>query len=66
MVHLRMTFRKQLLWSGILKLLIVLIRGREKELLFGPQSLLARYGPLIVEVCTKPEIYKVSTRSVIF
>jgi len=31
----------------------------EKELLFGPQSLLARYGALIVDICTKPEIYKV-------
>jgi len=32
---------------------------REKELLFGPQSLLARYGPLLVEICSKPEVYKV-------
>ena len=32
---------------------------REKELLFGTQSLLARYGPLLVEICSKPEVYKV-------
>jgi hypothetical protein len=35
---------------------------REKELLFGGQSLLARYGPLLVEVCSKPESYKVWIR----
>ena len=34
-------------------------RRREKELLFGMQSLLARYGPLLVEICSKPESYKV-------
>lgn len=33
----------------------------EKELLFGPQSLLARYGPLLVEVCSKPDLYKASS-----
>jgi len=32
---------------------------REKELLFGAQSLLARYGPLLVEICSKPDVYKV-------
>jgi condensin complex subunit 1 len=36
----------------------LLTRYREKELLFGPQSLLARYGSLLVEVCSKPEVYK--------
>jgi condensin complex subunit 1 len=33
----------------------------EKELLFGTQSLLARYGPLLVEVCSKPDTYKVNS-----
>jgi condensin complex subunit 1 len=32
---------------------------REKELLFGTQSLLGRYGPLLVEICSKPDVYKV-------
>lgn len=31
---------------------------RERELLFGPQSLLAHYGPLVAEICSRSDIYK--------
>ncbi|KAI0206591.1 armadillo-type protein [Astrocystis sublimbata] len=31
---------------------------RERELLFGPQSLLANYGPLVAEICARSDIYK--------
>jgi condensin complex subunit 1 len=37
--------------------------NREKELLFGSQSLLAQFSPLLVEVCSKPELYKVCQSS---
>lgn len=33
---------------------------RETELLYGPQSLLALYGPLLVHVCGSPHKFKVS------
>lgn len=33
---------------------------REREILFGPKSLLALYGPLIMEVCTRNKVYTVS------
>lgn len=33
---------------------------RETELLYGPQSLLAVYGPMLVHVCGSPHKYKVS------
>jgi hypothetical protein len=32
---------------------------RETELLYGPQSLLAIYGPMLVHVCGSPQKYKV-------
>jgi hypothetical protein len=54
-----MISRRLLPWCGILAFSRVLTHSREKELLFGTQSLLARYGPLIVEICGKPEIYRV-------
>jgi condensin complex subunit 1 len=38
----------------------MMLTSREKELLFGAQSLLARYGPLLVEICSKPDVYKVA------
>ncbi|KAK6062645.1 Condensin complex subunit 1 [Seiridium cupressi] len=31
---------------------------RERELLFGPQSLLANFGPMVAEVCSRSDIYK--------
>ncbi|ORE10875.1 ARM repeat-containing protein [Rhizopus microsporus var. microsporus] len=33
------------------------VRIREKEILYGSQSLLARYGPLLVEVCARNKLY---------
>ncbi|KAI9006529.1 condensin complex component cnd1 [Phycomyces nitens] len=30
---------------------------REREILFGPNSLLARFGPMITEVCTRNKMY---------
>lgn len=36
------------------------IRIREREILYGNQSLLARYGPLLVEVCARNKLYNVS------
>lgn len=33
---------------------------RETELLYGPESLLAIYGPMIVHVCGSPHKFKVS------
>lgn len=33
---------------------------RETELLYGPHSLLALYGPLLVHVCGSPHKFKVS------
>ncbi|CAJ2508488.1 Uu.00g135140.m01.CDS01 [Anthostomella pinea] len=31
---------------------------RERELLFGPQSLLSNFGPLVAEICSRSDIYK--------
>ncbi|KAI0157146.1 condensin component [Hypoxylon sp. FL1284] len=31
---------------------------REQELLFGPQSLLANFGPMVAEVCSRSDIYR--------
>ncbi|KAI0836234.1 condensin component [Hypoxylon sp. FL0890] len=31
---------------------------REQELLFGPQSLLANFGPMVAEICSRSDIYK--------
>jgi condensin complex subunit 1 len=31
---------------------------RERELLFGPQSLLANFGPMVAEICSRSDIYK--------
>ncbi|KAI0121699.1 condensin [Xylariales sp. AK1849] len=31
---------------------------RERELLFGPQSLLAHFGPMVAEICSRSDIYK--------
>lgn len=33
---------------------------RETELLYGPESLLAIYGPMIVHICGSPHKFKVS------
>ena len=32
---------------------------RETELLYGPESLLAMFGPMIVHICGSPHRYKV-------
>ncbi|KAF8440590.1 condensin complex component cnd1 [Terfezia claveryi] len=34
---------------------------RERELLYGPKSLLARFGPLVTEVCHNVDIYRDKT-----
>ena len=34
---------------------------RETELLYGPDSLLAVYGPMIVHICGSPHKFKVRT-----
>ncbi|KAI1371597.1 condensin component [Hypoxylon crocopeplum] len=31
---------------------------REQELLFGPQSLLASFGPMVAEICSRSDIYR--------
>jgi len=31
---------------------------RERELLFGPQSLLSNFGPMVAEICSRSDIYK--------
>ncbi|KAI1135530.1 condensin component [Hypoxylon sp. FL0543] len=31
---------------------------REQELLFGPQSLLANFGPMVAEICSRSDVYK--------
>ena len=31
---------------------------RERELLYGPQSLLTRFGPLVTEICSNSVVYK--------
>ena len=31
---------------------------RERELLFGPQSLLANFGPLVAEICSRSDVYR--------
>lgn len=31
---------------------------REQELLFGPQSILSNFGPLVAEVCSRSDIYR--------
>ena len=35
---------------------------RETELLYGPDSLLALYGPLLVRICGRPDQFKVCVR----
>lgn len=37
-----------------------MIRIREREILFGPNSLLGRFGPLLSEVCARNKVYTVS------
>jgi condensin complex subunit 1 len=32
---------------------------REREILFGNTSLLAQYGPLLAEICTRNKVYTV-------
>jgi condensin complex subunit 1 len=32
---------------------------RESELLYGPDSLLALYGPLLIRICGRPDQFKV-------
>lgn len=44
---------------GSLNLFLNLMYYREKELLYGPHSLLRRYSPLVVEICSRNDIYKV-------
>ncbi|KDQ09126.1 hypothetical protein BOTBODRAFT_179302 [Botryobasidium botryosum FD-172 SS1] len=39
----------------------VILGIRERELLYGPQSLLAVFGPLIVHICGSPKKYKNQT-----
>jgi condensin complex subunit 1 len=34
---------------------------RETELLYGPESLLAIYGPMLVHICGSPHKFKVSS-----
>ena len=36
---------------------------RETELLYGPESLLALYGPLLVRICGRPDQFKVRPSS---
>ncbi len=36
---------------------------RETELLYGPESLLALYGPLLVRICGRPDQFKVRSSS---
>ena len=36
--------------------------AKEKELLYGPDSLLAIFGPMAVAVCSQPKLYKVRLR----
>lgn len=31
---------------------------RERELLFGPQSLLTNFGPMVAEICSRSDIYR--------
>ncbi|ORY60746.1 condensin component [Pseudomassariella vexata] len=31
---------------------------RERELLFGPQSMLANFGPMVAEICARSDVYK--------
>ena len=38
----------------------VIAMAKEKELLYGPDSLLAIFGPMAVAVCSQPKLYKVS------
>ena len=35
---------------------------RETELLYGPDSLLALYGPLLIRICGRPDQFKVRRR----
>lgn len=37
-----------------------IIRIREKEMLYGNKALLAKYAPLLVEVCARNKLYNVS------
>lgn len=37
-----------------------IIKIREREILFGPNSLLGRYGPLLTEICARNKVYTVS------
>lgn len=37
----------------------VVLHAKEKELLYGPDSLLAVFGPMSVAVCSQPKLYKV-------
>jgi len=39
---------------------------RETELLYGPNSLLAVYGPMIVHICGSPHKFKVKKNSICF
>lgn len=36
-----------------------IVAVRETELLYGPDSLLALYGPLLVRICGRPDQFKV-------
>lgn len=40
----------------------VVAHVKEKELLYGPDSLLAVFGPMAVAICSQPKLYKVSIR----
>jgi condensin complex subunit 1 len=40
-----------------------IIRIREREILFNPKSLLARFGPILIEVCARNKVYTVRSRA---
>jgi condensin complex subunit 1 len=39
----------------------VIANVRERELLYGPDSLLAMFGPMIVHICRTPKKFRVSS-----
>lgn len=40
----------------------VIVSIREKELLYGPHSLLSLFGPMVVHICSSPKSYPVSAQ----
>ena len=37
----------------------IVAHAKEKELMYGPESLLAIFGPMSVAICSQPKLYKV-------